>query len=331
MDEVAVLVLNGSFEAAPLHQRPPRDHPPPQSARPRPSSPPPGRSASPSHTFPLPSVIRLAMLHPEAASWSGSRSTRRTSSGATATRASTASRRGDRLTVDHVVPRSRGGGTHDWTNVVAACLRCNLYKGNRTPTRRGMRARPGRPRTRSSSSPCTCCGTRTRHFVPRRRGGSTSRGPGRPRRRLTPYRSRVHCTACLRSGSSPTTRPGDQPRAIGRLARLIAADGAHTTLLGVTGIRQDVHGGARSSRASQRPTLVISPNKTLAAQLYGEFKAFFPQNAVEYFVSYYDYYQPEAYIPQSDTYIEKDALDQRRDRPHAPLAPRAASSSGGTW
>ena len=58
----------------------------------------------------------------------------------------------------------------------------------------------------------------------------------------------------------------------------------------------------------QRPTLVISPNKTLAAQLYGEFRAFFPENAVEYFVSYYDYYQPEAYIPQSDTYIEKDAL-----------------------
>ena len=63
----------------------------------------------------------------------------------------------------------------------------------------------------------------------------------------------------------------------------------------------------------------MSPNKTLAAQLYSEFKAFFPENAVEYFVSYYDYYQPEAYIPQSDTYIEKDALDQRRDRPDAPL------------
>ena len=77
-----------------------------------------------------------------------------------------------------------------------------------------------------------------------------------------------------------------------------------------------------------RPTLVLSPNKTLAAQLFSEFKAFFPENAVEYFVSYYDYYQPEAYIPQSDTYIEKDALDQRRDRPHAPLGhPLAAGAA----
>ena len=69
----------------------------------------------------------------------------------------------------------------------------------------------------------------------------------------------------------------------------------------------------------QRPALVLAPNKTLAAQLYGEFKEFFPHNAVEYFVSYYDYYQPEAYIPRSDTYIEKDASHQRGDREAAPL------------
>src|SRR5262245_63333845 len=100
---------------------------------------------------------------------------------------------------------------------------------------------------------------------------------------------------------------GDQPRAIGQLADWLAAGRQHTALLGVTG------SGKTFTTASviehlQRQTLVISPNKTLAAQLYSEFKAFFPENAVEYFVSYYDYYQPEAYIPQSDTYIEKDAL-----------------------
>ena len=76
------------------------------------------------------------------------------------------------------------------------------------------------------------------------------------------------------------------------------------------------------ARACSGPTLVLAHNKTLAAQLYGEFKELFPSNAVEYFVSYYDYYQPEAYIPSRDTYIEKDAIDQRRDRPAAALRPR---------
>jgi excinuclease ABC subunit B len=100
---------------------------------------------------------------------------------------------------------------------------------------------------------------------------------------------------------------GDQPRAIGQLADWIGAGRAHAALLGVTGSGKTFTVAAVIERL-QRPTLVISPNKTLAAQLYSEFKAFFPENAVEYFVSYYDYYQPEAYIPQSDTYIEKDAL-----------------------
>jgi excinuclease ABC subunit B len=100
---------------------------------------------------------------------------------------------------------------------------------------------------------------------------------------------------------------GDQPQAIAELARLIQDGGRHTVLLGVTGSGKTFT-VASLIEALQRPTLVISPNKTLAAQLYGEFRAFFPDNAVEYFVSYYDYYQPEAYIPQSDTYIEKDAL-----------------------
>jgi excinuclease ABC subunit B len=100
---------------------------------------------------------------------------------------------------------------------------------------------------------------------------------------------------------------GDQPRAIGQLADWLAAGRPHAALLGVTGSGKTFTVASVIERI-QRPTLVISPNKTLAAQLYSEFKAFFPENAVEYFVSYYDYYQPEAYIPQSDTYIEKDAL-----------------------
>ena len=99
---------------------------------------------------------------------------------------------------------------------------------------------------------------------------------------------------------------GDQPEAIRQMIEGIEAGLSHQTLLGVTG------SGKTFSIANviahvQRPTLVLAPNKTLAAQLYGEFKAFFPHNAVEYFVSYYDYYQPEAYVPSSDTFIEKDA------------------------
>ncbi|MFQ5828914.1 MAG: excinuclease ABC subunit UvrB [Candidatus Methylomirabilia bacterium] len=100
---------------------------------------------------------------------------------------------------------------------------------------------------------------------------------------------------------------GDQPRAIDELVRLIQDGRPHSVLLGVTGSGKTYTVAAAIARL-QRPTLVISPNKTLAAQLHGEFKVFFPSNAVEYFVSYYDYYQPEAYVPQSDTYIEKDAL-----------------------
>ena len=80
----------------------------------------------------------------------------------------------------------------------------------------------------------------------------------------------------------------------------------------------------------QRPTLVLAPNKTLAAQLASEFRELFPKNRVEYFVSYYDYYQPEAYMPSTDTYIEKDSLDQRRDRPAPPLGHRARSCPGAT-
>jgi len=107
--------------------------------------------------------------------------------------------------------------------------------------------------------------------------------------------------------SSDYSPAGDQPRAIDRLAELVIGGGSHSVLLGITGSGKTFTLANVISRL-QRPALVISPNKTLAAQLYGEFKSFFPHSAVEYFVSYYDYYQPEAYIPQSDTYIEKDAL-----------------------
>ncbi|MBI4637210.1 MAG: excinuclease ABC subunit UvrB [Candidatus Rokubacteria bacterium] len=100
---------------------------------------------------------------------------------------------------------------------------------------------------------------------------------------------------------------GDQPQAIAGLTALLRSGRRHAVLRGVTGSGK-TYSIAQAIANVQRPTLVISPNKTLAAQLFGEFKAFFPENAVEYFVSYYDYYQPEAYIPQSDTYIEKDAL-----------------------
>jgi excinuclease ABC subunit B len=99
---------------------------------------------------------------------------------------------------------------------------------------------------------------------------------------------------------------GDQPEAIETLSRGVEQGLRHQVLLGVTGSGKTFT-MARVIATVQRPTLVIAPNKTLAGQLYGELKSFFPHNAVEYFVSYYDYYQPEAYIPQSDTYIQKDA------------------------
>jgi excinuclease ABC subunit B len=105
---------------------------------------------------------------------------------------------------------------------------------------------------------------------------------------------------------APFQPSGDQPAAIGRLVEGFGAGLAHQTLLGVTGSGK-TYTIANVIEHVQRPTLVLAPNKTLAAQLYGEFKEFFPHNAVEYFVSYYDYYQPEAYIPSSDTYIEKDS------------------------
>lgn len=104
---------------------------------------------------------------------------------------------------------------------------------------------------------------------------------------------------------APFTPTGDQPDAIDQLVKGIQSKTPYQTLLGATGTGKTFTVANLIERV-QKPTLVLSHNKTLAAQLYGEFKQFFPTNAVEYFVSYYDYYQPEAYIPASDTYIEKD-------------------------
>ena len=105
---------------------------------------------------------------------------------------------------------------------------------------------------------------------------------------------------------APFLPAGDQPQAISLLLEGLADGLAAQTLLGVTGSGK-TYTIANVIAQSQRPALIMAPNKTLAAQLYGELKEFFPENAIEYFVSYYDYYQPEAYVPSSDSYIEKDA------------------------
>jgi len=113
---------------------------------------------------------------------------------------------------------------------------------------------------------------------------------------------------------SPFEPKGDQPKAISQLVSGLNKGYRHQTLLGVTGSGKTFT-MAHVIAALEKPTLVIAPNKTLAAQLYGEFQEFFPENAVEYFVSYYDYYQPEAYVPQTDTYIEKDSsLNEEIDK-----------------
>src|SRR3954467_2320751 len=125
---------------------------------------------------------------------------------------------------------------------------------------------------------------------------------------------------------SPFTPQGDQPEAIRQLTESVRAGTRDQVLLGVTGSGK-TFSVAKVIEAINRPTLVLSHNKTLAAQLYQEFKNFFPENKVEYFVSYYDYYQPEAYIPQNDLYIEKemtknDEIDKLRLAATKPLFER---------
>ena len=113
---------------------------------------------------------------------------------------------------------------------------------------------------------------------------------------------------------SDYTAAGDQPKAITELTEALNIGERDQVLLGVTGSGKTFTIANVISNV-QRPALVLAPNKTLAAQLYGEMKSFFPNNAVEYFVSYYDYYQPEAYVPRSDTYIEKDSsINEQIDR-----------------
>ncbi|MGE5423431.1 MAG: DEAD/DEAH box helicase family protein, partial [Ignavibacteriales bacterium] len=107
----------------------------------------------------------------------------------------------------------------------------------------------------------------------------------------------------LKSDYTPT---GDQPGAIDRLVDGLEKGMRYQTLLGVTGSGKTFTMAHVINRL-QGPALILAPNKTLAGQLYTEFKEFFPDNAVEFFISYYDYYQPEAYVPQTDTYIEKDS------------------------
>ena len=121
---------------------------------------------------------------------------------------------------------------------------------------------------------------------------------------------------------------GDQGQAIAKLLKSIEAGNRHQTLLGVTGSGKTFT-MANVIRELDRPALIISHNKTLAAQLYSEFKQFFPRNAVEYFVSYFDYYQPEAYIPRSDTYIEKDSsINEEIERLRLVRDQRAALAAG---
>ena len=116
----------------------------------------------------------------------------------------------------------------------------------------------------------------------------------------------------LSNYTANTSPPATSPRLSRSWWRAFKEGNQAETLLGVTGSGKTFT-MANVIQALNKPTLIIAHNKTLAAQLYGEFKEFFPENAVEYFVSYYDYYQPEAYVPSTDTYIAKDSVDQRRD------------------
>ena len=142
-----------------------------------------------------------------------------------------------------------------------------------------------------------------------------------PRLSPTPADSRFRLT----SDFEPR---GDQPRALEELVSGLERGDKHQVLLGVTGSGKTFTIASVLARIN-RPTLVLAHNKTLAAQLYQEFKTFFPGNAVEYFVSYYDYYQPEAYVPQSDTYIEKEAtINEEIDRLRLEVGRRLAGGSG---
>jgi excinuclease ABC subunit B len=138
--------------------------------------------------------------------------------------------------------------------------------------------------------------------------GAVAWTPHRPPR---PEKSEGGRRLVIRSDFEPQ---GDQPQAIAELVEGVRRNDRNQVLLGVTGSGKTFT-MAKVIEATQRPALILAPNKTLAAQLYGEFRSFFPDNAVEYFVSYYDYYQPEAYVPRTDTYIEKESsINEQIDR-----------------
>ena len=132
---------------------------------------------------------------------------------------------------------------------------------------------------------------------------SPESGPGPAESKVVRLSHRGEGAFKLRADWQPA---GDQPQAIEKLVANLEDGLVQQTLLGVTGSGKTFT-IANVIQRQQRPTLVMAPNKTLAAQLYGEFKEFFPEDSVEYFVSYYDYYQPEAYVPSTDTFIEKDS------------------------
>ena len=135
--------------------------------------------------------------------------------------------------------------------------------------------------------------------------------PWTPHRPPRPEKSEGGRPLVIQSDFEPK---GDQPTAIADLVEGVRRQDRTQVLLGVTGSGKTFT-MAKVIEATQRPALVLAPNKTLAAQLYGEFRSFFPDNAVEYFVSYYDYYQPEAYVPRTDTYIEKESsINEQIDR-----------------
>src|SRR3989442_11985018 len=135
--------------------------------------------------------------------------------------------------------------------------------------------------------------------------------PWLPHRPPRPEKSEGGQPLVIKSDFAPQ---GDQPLAIADVVEGVRRGDRTQVLLGVTGSGKTFT-MAKVIEATQRPALVLAPNKTLAAQLYGEFKSFFPDNAVEYFVSYYDYYQPEAYVPRTDTYIEKESsINEQIDR-----------------
>ena len=138
--------------------------------------------------------------------------------------------------------------------------------------------------------------------------GAVAWTPHRPAR---PEKSEGGQRLVIKSDFEPK---GDQPQAIAELVEGVKRHDRNQVLLGVTGSGKTFT-MAKVIEATQRPALILAPNKTLAAQLYGEFRSFFPDNAVEYFVSYYDYYQPEAYVPRTDTYIEKESsINEQIDR-----------------